>query len=517
MTTTELTGISRKIVDFLERAATRPMRLSEIVRALGVNSSGHCSKLLKNLAARGIIAQIEEYGVVLYWRVAECITASVDNVINIAVDNVINSDVAAPVNMLTNFSEQTEQTTGFLNFEDSQAEVSASPGREEAGQAVGQVTSAPRPAAPALPFPPEATESPKIADFKAPSEVITRKPPKRNVAPPAAPQADSQPTLVEIADGKHHIGEVFVTVNPFDALYQMEANMDGKIVPDPDYEIGDLSDVGRKPKMIPAFEAFGKYVRIIWDLLRRSGAKGATDTYDFVIHRAAYLFVNPPWEEIHRPPESPESLIAEAMARGPNKPIYTTLLGIVKDIYIDAAYGWEESKPVYGKLLWSEELKRMGKDKARRVLFPSYNHAAGKKIKAADDLRKRAGIVPKHQDEHSAKPVSSAPPPDLHPVFAEVRNKLGEQRFDFWFQDAALKTEGGKAVICVRNNFSINSIRLHCNAELEEALKYCGLPVQYHFEVMPPKPEKTRASPQAMRGESEHSLTPQGRKEHAYA
>ena len=82
------------------------------------------------------------------------------------------------------------------------------------------------------------------------------------------------------------------------------------------------------------------------------------------------------------------------------------------------------------------------------------------------------------------------------PVLVFVAKKIGEQRFDLWFgQDTQCVCHNEKVTFYVRNHFAINSIRRHCQREIDQAvLAICGkdLPVEFLVEATPkaepPKP-----------------------------
>jgi hypothetical protein len=206
--------------------------------------------------------------------------------------------------MLTHVNKQTEQTKrDSENASEAQAEGSPAP-----GAAVTQAVEYPcGSAVSAAHLPPETPETPQkipYGDFVA----QTTPPPQKRPVAAHVPILDDR-TLFRVIrpEAENCPGTVFVPgmTNPIESLYQMFVNMRGMKVPDPDALIvaEHLSDYGKPHNvpLIPADEAFGKYVRILWELIleaEQRGAKNASKTFDFIIHRAAYLFVMANWDEI---------------------------------------------------------------------------------------------------------------------------------------------------------------------------------------------------------------------------
>ena len=242
--------------------------------------------------------------------------------------------------------------------------------------------------APAAPLSPVAPETPLAVDYDTFVAQTRQGLPKPNVAPPVQPETA---TFFSIISDKNVRGSVFCTDDPTDSLYQMFSNMEGKIVPKPVFNLKidsfqDIVDEADKlPKMIPASQAFAIYVRQLWCLLYHSGSPDACKTFDSTLHRAAYLFIMEPWEEIGYMTMFPETLIAAAQQHPKAKNICNSLIGIEKDIYLAAGYGWDETR-LWGQMAWLAECKHFGKSNARRELFPSYFYKLGLMHKKADNL-----------------------------------------------------------------------------------------------------------------------------------
>ena len=83
------------------------------------------------------------------------------------------------------------------------------------------------------------------------------------------------------------------------------------------------------------------------------------------------------------------------------------------------------------------------------------------------------------------------------PVLTLLAEQLGEKRFDLWFgQDTQCDSDADKVTFHVRNNFRINSIRRHCQQEVDQAvLKVFGKNLPVDFVVTPPQPKKPIVTP----------------------
>jgi hypothetical protein len=95
-----------------------------------------------------------------------------------------------------------------------------------------------------------------------------------------------------------------------------------------------------------------------------------------------------PWEELGRSHMSPETLIAEAMQRPQSKKIYTSLIGLLKDMYLDAGYGWDTAN-LWNRPAWQAERRHFGKN-ARKNLFPSYFFQLGRMQSHGHNLSQQA-------------------------------------------------------------------------------------------------------------------------------
>ena len=85
------------------------------------------------------------------------------------------------------------------------------------------------------------------------------------------------------------------------------------------------------------------------------------------------------------------------------------------------------------------------------------------------------------------------------PVLKSIAEKIGEKRFDLWFgQDTQCVETAEKVTFYVRNNFAINSIRRHCQQEIDQViLELFGQKLPVAFFVKPPQkvePQKLEPS-----------------------
>jgi chromosomal replication initiator protein len=73
------------------------------------------------------------------------------------------------------------------------------------------------------------------------------------------------------------------------------------------------------------------------------------------------------------------------------------------------------------------------------------------------------------------------------PVLVHIAEKIGEKRFDLWFgQDTQCVSSEEKIIFYIRNNFAINSIRRHCQQEIDQAvLDIYGKILPIEFLVCP--------------------------------
>ena len=101
------------------------------------------------------------------------------------------------------------------------------------------------------------------------------------------------------------------------------------------------------------------------------------------------------------------------------------------------------------------------------------------------------------------------------PILTFIAGKIGEQRFDLWFgQDTQCNNNGEKVTFYVRNNFAINSIRRHCQQEIDQAvLAICGrnLPVEFLVKPIPiAEPKKPTVMPSIPKPIQETNTSPLG-------
>jgi chromosomal replication initiator protein len=80
----------------------------------------------------------------------------------------------------------------------------------------------------------------------------------------------------------------------------------------------------------------------------------------------------------------------------------------------------------------------------------------------------------------------------ISPILQRITEKIGEQRFDFWFQGTNCNCDGNKVTFFVPTHFAVNSIRSHCQKEIDQAvLEISGKQLPVEFVVKP----KRKAEP----------------------
>ena len=79
-------------------------------------------------------------------------------------------------------------------------------------------------------------------------------------------------------------------------------------------------------------------------------------------------------------------------------------------------------------------------------------------------------------------------------LLACIAEKIGEKRFALWFgQDTLCEESPDKITFFVRNNFAVNSIRRHCQQEIDQSvLELFGNNVPLEFVVKPPQKSKAK-------------------------
>ena len=100
------------------------------------------------------------------------------------------------------------------------------------------------------------------------------------------------------------------------------------------------------------------------------------------------------------------------------------------------------------------------------------------------------------------------------PLLMLIADKIGEKRFDLWFgQDTQCENNEEKITFHVRNNFAINSIRRHCQREINQAVgEIFGKKLSIEFLVKPvqkaetKKPILTPSIPRPIQGASTSPL-----------
>ena len=101
------------------------------------------------------------------------------------------------------------------------------------------------------------------------------------------------------------------------------------------------------------------------------------------------------------------------------------------------------------------------------------------------------------------------------PVLVFIAEKIGEKRFDLWFgQDTHCNSSEEKVTFYVRNNFAVNSIRRHCQQEIDQAVSAVfGKQLPVDFVVKPAQkiePKKQTVVPSIPKPIQETNTSPLG-------
>ena len=184
-------------------------------------------------------------------------------------------------------------------------------------------------------------------------------------------------------------GDVFFrygpTYHPTDSLYMMLENLKDKTVADP-FFVQTFDEKGLPTKtanMIPAYDAFVKYIAELWKLLTDLPDIG-TAINDFILHRAAYIFVT----EDHRKTgvcwHDPKTFIefcyeeAKYCPKLKMKTIWKPMLGQLSDVYIPRLLGWDKTLLKNSETYKAEiEFTEFWGLKVRSELFPSQRASKG--------------------------------------------------------------------------------------------------------------------------------------------
>jgi len=101
------------------------------------------------------------------------------------------------------------------------------------------------------------------------------------------------------------------------------------------------------------------------------------------------------------------------------------------------------------------------------------------------------------------------------PVLTRIAETIGEQRFDLWFgQDTQCRQNEESVTFYVRNNFAINSIRRHCQQEIDQAIQDItgkSLPVEFLIKpIQKTAPKKPVVVPSIPKPIQESGASPIG-------
>jgi len=371
------------------------------------------------------------------------------------------------VNMLTvnKLTKLNKQTKNSKISSGTQAEVSAPP--VEAGPAV---TAAPVPP-PAPQEAPKAPETPQKIDYDDFVAKTTQPPPKRNVAASGATEE-----LFRTIKNGHTVGEFFVTDDPTDSLYAFLQFMEGKEVLDP------YPKKGKPPENISMVKAFEKYIRALWELHQKH-YDGKQTVNDFVLHRAAFIFVMQDYTQTYSFYSSPERFVKVANRDRGKVSLYSKMVCMVKDYFIEAGWGWDET-PLSNKVTYKAEqnyVKYYKLPSCRDEMFPSYLNDRG--YRSHD---RKPPKIPQQRIDPTPTLFFDKP---VDPVLESIAENLGVERFDLWFgQDTHINIDESKKEVelSVRSNYVLNAINQRCKPEVLAAIEKHKPGFKSAFVVRPP-------------------------------
>ena len=202
------------------------------------------------------------------------------------------------------------------------------------------------------------------------------------------------------------------------------------------------------------YDAFVAYIRILWEkmpkmLKEKSRSKPARtltpDDYetanDFLLHRAAFVFVTGAHENTAQNWYSPESFILAAQRKNGKSSLWAKMLGMLKNVYLATGLGWDNSKVITNTATYQAEMDRIAElaeqgieEKPLNELFPSYfyhrkligDNIKREKVRAA--AQKHREREEQEQKERLAQNISTGKADSV--LLAGIAEKLGEKRFD---------------------------------------------------------------------------------------
>ena len=283
-------------------------------------------------------------------------------------------------------------------------------------------------------------------------------------------RAEQQKTLFQfLGDPKKRDGSVFLTDTATDSLYFMLAYMEGKTAPDPDFvpEYGDDMLPTNRQKMLPMLEVFKKYLRLVLNEAMKYSKPGEI-IYDFVAHRAAYLFTTQNMSELPYTWHDPRSLAKVANdAKGPKTTIGGGIACELQKAFEYLHFGWDD-QVLRNEVTYTAELD-----------IVSYR----REVLGEADAKPRNDLFLSHMRTKGlfAKPAMPNPPPkavavNRCPVMAKIAEKTGLQ-FDLWFGDdifCEIDEKKKELVFEVPGASRINSINRQCGSVLDEAMRELG-------------------------------------------
>ena len=310
-------------------------------------------------------------------------------------------------------------------------------------------------------------------------------------------------------------GTIFTkeTDDPTESLYIMDKMLE-TMPPMQDPSAKYSLNQDRKPEMVSALEARNIFVYRLFLLFLNSGMSGAAEIRDFVLHRAAFLFAEQPWQSLidagcdpkWTTPEEFVTIVQNRYRDTPKKKdgkttLYGIVSGMIGDVFLALGYGWNYETHLQ---TWSGESRRRGKGNERVYLFPSlkkatvetiinafnlgviqtYAEETGKGVgyhkrtvvrnvqetldKQVLEFEKQADAVRRDEARRSGDPGEA--------VLSRIAEKISEGAYNHWFKDAECRvdTANKELVFSARTDFTVKSINRHFTAAMDETTRELG-------------------------------------------
>ena len=351
--TSSLTGLKATIALLIERSGEAGRRVSELCNETG-STKGSVCKVLKYLVTHGLIVKTK--GDVPRYYSAPSVSVGTPSVSvgtpSVSVGTPLVSvgipSVSKPTTLtLTKLKQTNKQDLGISK--NPQAEGKTSPNRVTTPEGAGKVAVVISSVAPAPVFPPRQEPKPGL-----PQEV-----PKVVSGGVALPGRGKRmpPVFAEVFAERAADRQVIVSGKPLTSLYLMVASVEA---------------AGR-------YDVFVECVERVWKLVLENAEAKEKLPYDFIVHRAAYVFAMGIHKRVAMLGNSPEEFVALVKKRAGRTPMYPKMVGMLQDCYVAAGLGWDTSYPnnevIYGQELSYAELmsKETGTEVLpRNELFPGF-------------------------------------------------------------------------------------------------------------------------------------------------